>query len=329
MKVLLVVYDNGSYIHWFPIGLGYIAAVLRNAGHEVTIYNQDVYHYPESHLTEYLTKNHFDVVGVSVIAGYYQYWKLLKISEAINAVPNKPFYIIGGHGPAPEPEYFLKKTKADAVCIGEGEVTAVELLEAIAGKRSFHSVKGIAFMENGQLVQTPRRELITDIDSIPLPAWDLFPMDYYTLLRGPHIKNEERSFTLLSGRGCIFQCNFCFRLDKGFRPRSAEAIIEQAKRDAKMMLEEAKKDLTDKIARREAQAVARIARAEAEAADEVRRAAADAATEAARRVMADQTGVDQFEAAAREIEKALSSPVPTSDPTKKPPDTRRLFSCPR
>lgn len=88
--------------------------------------------------------------------------------------------------------------------------------------------------------------------------------------------------------------------------KEAEAIIEQAKADAKLMLEEAKKDLTDKIARREAQATARIARAEAEAANEVRRAAADAATEAARRVMAEQTGVDQFEAAAREIEKALS-----------------------
>ncbi|MFN4226171.1 MAG: F0F1 ATP synthase subunit B [Hyphomonas sp.] len=88
--------------------------------------------------------------------------------------------------------------------------------------------------------------------------------------------------------------------------KEAEAIIEQAKADAKAMLEEAKKDLADKIARREAQAAARIARAEAEAADEVRRAAADAATEAARRVMAGQSGAEQFEAAAREIEKALS-----------------------
>lgn len=87
--------------------------------------------------------------------------------------------------------------------------------------------------------------------------------------------------------------------------REAEAIIEQAKQDAKAFLAEAKQDLTDKIARREAQAAARIARAEAEAADEVRRAAADAATEAARLVMSGQTGVDQFEAAAREIEKAL------------------------
>lgn len=87
--------------------------------------------------------------------------------------------------------------------------------------------------------------------------------------------------------------------------KEAEAIIEQAKADAKAMLEEAHKDLADKITRREAQAAARIARAEAEAANEVRRAAADAATEAARRVMAGQTGDDQFEAAAREIEKAL------------------------
>ena len=87
--------------------------------------------------------------------------------------------------------------------------------------------------------------------------------------------------------------------------KEAEAIIEQAKLDAKAFLADAKKDLSDKIARREAQAAARIARAEAEAASEVRRAAADAATEAARRVMADQTGVDQFEAAAHEIERVL------------------------
>ena len=104
MKVLLVVYDNDSYIHWFPIGLAYIASALRNAGHDITIYSQDLYHYPESHLESYLTDNDFEVICVSVIGGYYQYRKLLKISEAINSVPNRPFYVIGGHGPAPEPE---------------------------------------------------------------------------------------------------------------------------------------------------------------------------------------------------------------------------------
>lgn len=88
--------------------------------------------------------------------------------------------------------------------------------------------------------------------------------------------------------------------------KEAEAIIEQAKRDAKELLEEARRDLAEKISRREAQATSRIARAEADAASEVRRAAADAATEAARSILSTQTSVDQFEAAARDIERALS-----------------------
>ena len=229
MKVLLIVYDNNSFIHYFPMGLAYIASALRDAGHEINIYNQDVHHYPESHLTNYLKKHKFDVIGVNVIAGYYQYKKLLKISKAINAVPNRPVYILGGHGPAPEPEYFIKKTNADFVCIGEGEITVVELLKTLEQKKSLHTVKGIAFMENGKLIKTEQRELIQDLDSISYPAWDLFPMDYYTMLRMPHIKNNERSFPILSARGCPFKCNFCYRMDKGSRPRHISSIIEEIK----------------------------------------------------------------------------------------------------
>lgn len=227
MRVLLVIYDNDSYIHFFPMGLAYIASTLKNAGHDVTIYSQDVYHYLESHLTNYLIRNEFDVVMVGVIAGYYQHKKLLKISDAINIVPNHPFYIIGGHGPSPEPEYFLRKTRADVVVIGEGEISVVNLLIALENNIKLSSVNGIAYLDNGHLVITKPRELIEDIDSIPYPAWDLFPMDYYSLLREPKSKNSERCFPVLSGRGCTFKCNFCYRMDKGFRPRSTINIIEE------------------------------------------------------------------------------------------------------
>ncbi len=88
---------------------------------------------------------------------------------------------------------------------------------------------------------------------------------------------------------------------------AAEDIVLAAKKEAKAILEDARRQLAERIARREAQAEARIARAEAEAADQVRRAAADAATEAARRILEADTGTDQFEAAAREIERALRS----------------------
>lgn len=124
MRILLVVYDNDSYVHWFPQGLAYIAAVLKKNGHEVGIYNQDLHHYPEEHLTEYLNRNRYDVVGFSFIAGYYQYKKALKISRAVNRAGKKPFYIIGGHGPSPEPEFFLKKTEADVVVMVENLLVA-------------------------------------------------------------------------------------------------------------------------------------------------------------------------------------------------------------
>ena len=71
MKILLVVYDKGSFINWFPQGLASIAAVLLKEGYDVEIYSQDKHHYSEDHLTDYLNKNKFDVIGVSVIAGYY------------------------------------------------------------------------------------------------------------------------------------------------------------------------------------------------------------------------------------------------------------------
>lgn len=85
MKILMVVYDNDSYTTWFPQGLAYLASAARNAGHEVTVYPQDIFHWEDSRLTAYLDEHSFDVVEVSLIGGYYQYRKLLSLSEAINA----------------------------------------------------------------------------------------------------------------------------------------------------------------------------------------------------------------------------------------------------
>lgn len=101
-KILMVVYDNDAYTTFFLLGLGYLASAARNAGHDITIYQQDIFHWPEEHLIDYLDKNEFDVVMVSVIGVYYQYRKLLKLSDAINSSKNRHHfkYLIGGHGPA-------------------------------------------------------------------------------------------------------------------------------------------------------------------------------------------------------------------------------------
>lgn len=227
MRVLLVVYDNDSYVHWFPQGLAYIASVLRLDGHEVTIYNQDLHHYPESHLTEFLDSNSFDVLGLSFIAGYYQYKKAVAISEAIGKAKHPPLYIIGGHAPSPNPEFFMAKTGADVAVIGEGEETIVELLRTVGSREPLSGVKGIAYRNGDRIVVNERRPLIADIDSIPHPAYDLFPVHYYRLLRMPHASSSDFVMPVLSGRGCPFTCSFCYRIDEGFRQRSNAAIIEE------------------------------------------------------------------------------------------------------
>lgn len=186
-RVLLIVYDNDSYIHFFPLGLGYVASALRNKGHEVEIYSQDLYHYPESHLTKHIEQGRYDVVGVGMCAGYYQYQRLLKISKAI---PEGTAFWVGGHLVSPEPEYFKKVTGADWICEGEFDYTE-------------------------------------DLDSLPHPAWDLFPMNYHALMRLPHAENRDRCFPVLSGRGCPYRCNFCYRMHKGYRARSAKAIADE------------------------------------------------------------------------------------------------------
>ena len=229
MKILFIIYDNGSYIHTFPHGIAYIAAVLKKKGHKVVIYSQDIHHYPEEHLTKYLDNNEFDIVGVSVIAGYYQYAKLLKLSKAINKSKrrNKFVYIIGGHGVSPDPEYFINKTGADLIVMGEGEATILDVV-----KRDCPAdAKGIAYNDGllGKTIINPRRELIQDIDSIPFPAYELFPMEYYRLIRKPHIEKTDFAMHMLSGRGCTFQCTFCYRMDEGFRPRRIDAIVDEIK----------------------------------------------------------------------------------------------------
>ena len=110
LKVLFVVYDNGSYDHTFPMGVGALSAVLKRDGHEFEIWNQDMHHYNDDHLRIYLDENKFDVVIFSLIAGYYQYQKMKSLSRAINNSKQKTIFIMGGYGPTPEPEFFIKKS---------------------------------------------------------------------------------------------------------------------------------------------------------------------------------------------------------------------------
>jgi radical SAM superfamily enzyme YgiQ (UPF0313 family) len=227
LRVLFVVYDNGSYDHLFPMGIGAIAGVLKRDGHEFSVWNQDMHHWPDDSLRTYLDENKFDVVVISLIAGYYQYQKMKNLSKAINNSKNRPFYIMGGYGPTPEPEFFIRKSGCDVVCMGEGEVTISILMEAIENKTSLKKVPGIAWLENNKLQQTPRAPLVHDLDSLPLTPYEKFPMHYYRMLRMPKVKSTDFCFPLMSARGCSFKCTFCYRMDPGYRMKTPGPLLDE------------------------------------------------------------------------------------------------------
>ena len=226
-RVLFVVYDNGSYDNVFPMGIAALAAILKQQGHKITLWNQDIHHYPDDSLTDYLDKNKFDVVILSLIAGYYQYIKMKNLSKAINRSKQRPYYLMGGYGPTPEPEFFLKKSGCDVVCMGEGEITIKKLMDVIENKTSLRNVPGIAWLENGKLQQTDRAPLVHDLDTLPWPPYELFDMGHYRMLRLPENKPTDFCFPMMSARGCSFKCTFCYRMDPGYRKRSAELLLDE------------------------------------------------------------------------------------------------------
>ena len=104
MKILFIVYDNESARNPIPLGMLYVASYLRKNGYaDIKVYSQDNRPLFRDSLTQYLSENHFDVVGIGFVAGYFQHRKVLAICKAINKSRHRPFVVSGGHGPTPFP----------------------------------------------------------------------------------------------------------------------------------------------------------------------------------------------------------------------------------
>lgn len=227
MKVLFVVHDLFQDNNLLQLGPAYLAAVARNAGYDVEVYSQDVYHYPNEHLAEYIRRKKFSVVGIGFLAARYPTVKKIceDVRPALDEVGAK--LVLGGHGPTPIAEFVLQDTCADIVALGEAEVTFVNLLDAIANNDDLAQVDGIALNIGDEIIVNPRTKPVMDIDEIPFPARDLFPIDAYTVSQGFQGVNNGRSGTMITSRGCPYSCNFCYRMEKGIRLRSMESVMEE------------------------------------------------------------------------------------------------------
>ncbi|MCS6819054.1 MAG: radical SAM protein, partial [Chitinophagales bacterium] len=125
-------------------------------------------------------------------------------------MPGVPLFAGGEHISA-YPQMWLQQSSYLSICVvGEGEETAVALVEAIERKKDLKEVEGIVFKdETGNIITTPRRKRIRNLEDIPLPAWDLFPIDIYNKQQLQWGVFRGSSLPILATRGCPYTCTFC------------------------------------------------------------------------------------------------------------------------
>lgn len=196
---------NESDNFLLPLGLPCIASSIRTKliEIEVKIIDCPPLKIGWQALKKLLQEERPDIVGAGEEAIYHnEAVKLFKLAKEINP---SVITVAGGHFFSWMVEYSLNNFPLDIIVRFEGEETIVELIEALKNKIDLSNVKGIAYRKNGQIIKTPLRSLVENLDNLPIPAYDLMPMGKYS----PFGYLWPQSATLEHSRGCIDRCNFC------------------------------------------------------------------------------------------------------------------------
>ncbi|MDD2753509.1 MAG: radical SAM protein [Candidatus Portnoybacteria bacterium] len=185
------------------IGSAYLAAVARERGVEPEILDFTVQSHNKEWLADYVAALAPLFVGLYAAAAIKD--NLVEFIEFLHQrFPDLKIFV-GGPDVYDFAAYL--NAGADAYCLGEGERTMAELIDYAAGKKRRNDIKGIAYKEGGQIISTPPRELIENLDELPVPAWDKFDLnnyyDYHVFdMRPPHT-------SIMASRGCPFCCAYC------------------------------------------------------------------------------------------------------------------------
>jgi len=210
--------------HQVQLGIASISAVLKSHGHKVSL----------SHLTKptsrkkilrEIKQNSPDIVCFSSTTNQYPFVE--KIAKWIKEEGLEVLTLVGGIHATLSPEEVIQNDSIDIVCVGEGEYPLLELAEKIEKG----DCKGIEETQNlwFKRRKNPVRPLISNLDSLPFPDYDLFDMEKF-------LKESENSIPLISGRGCPFDCTYCAnsplrRIYKGkgvyVRRRSVDNMLKE------------------------------------------------------------------------------------------------------
>lgn len=235
MKILLInpPLRQENIPHDFPIGLGYIASSLMHSGYKnitvLDIYAERLSKQEVNIRLNELLQEKVDIIGIGGLITTYKYIKWLVNHIRTNLKFNN-IIVLGGGLATSESSILFEELKIDYAVLGEGEKTIVELVKAIEGKKNLDSVDGICYKSGNKLMYAKPAKPIKEIDSLPFPAWDLFPIGQY-LKNYYHAQLKEKpnnEMVIFTSRGCPYSCNFCYHIfGYKYRYRSVQSIINE------------------------------------------------------------------------------------------------------
>jgi len=207
-----------------PLGLAYIAAYLENNGHKVRIIDGMAENKTISEISN--KSKSFDIVGITSITHFVP--RAHETAMAIKQVDKDVPVVMGGPHPTVVPFEVLEDKNVDYVVKGEGEITTLDLVDAVEGKKNPEKVLGLAFRKNGKIRFNGDRPLVKNIDELPMPARHLLPMHLY--FSSEARSKDKRAFSMMGSRGCPNNCSFCSNNEmfrKIFRANSPERVVDE------------------------------------------------------------------------------------------------------
>lgn len=205
-----------------PLGLGYLASVLLQKGYDVEVLDMAVQRFEDDDFKNFMRIRNPEIVGITSTTPAIK--KAINIAKLVKAISPNILVVLGGPHPTYLPEEVIKEEAVDVVVQGEGEITFLELVDLFLNKSSKRlSVLGTIQKNSGKIIYNPMRSLIENLDSIPFPARQLFNLKLY---KHP-LMRAKRTATILTSRGCPFNCTYCNRgvFTHTYRRRSAENVI--------------------------------------------------------------------------------------------------------
>lgn len=201
------------------VGVAYLAGALcADPGNSVMVHDLRINNSPST-MHQRIKAFAPDILGVTVSTLQYKKSYGL-INELKRHYSEKPL-ILGGPHIGTFREKTLMDTQADMAVVGEGELTLREVVTAIRGRRSDLShIKGLIWRKNGEIVVNEPRDFLSNLDELPFPRYDLFPLGKYI----------DDKIPILTSRGCPGACVYCSvksLFGRRFRARSPENVIDE------------------------------------------------------------------------------------------------------